>query len=80
MARLLGMDVRPDHPTVGREADGNGSTPTKRRAPREWRGRPIAARARVERGERADGPGERERARVRDVERAKQGGQPLSTA
>ena len=82
MARLLGMAVQPDSSAFGRDAGGNGRTPTKRRAPRGWRARPNTATARVERVERverADGPSERERARVRDVGRATQGGQPLST-
>lgn len=79
MVRLLGMPVRPDRSTVAREAGGNGRTPTKRRAPREWRAHPNTATARLEGVECADGPSERERARVRDAERATQGGQPLNT-
>lgn len=59
MVRLLGMAARPDRSTVAREPGGNGCAPTKRRAPRGWRARPNTATARVERVERADGPGER---------------------
>lgn len=80
MVWLLGMAVRPDISTVGRETGGNGCTPTKRRALRGWRGRPNTATARVERVERADGPSEKERAPVRNAVRAKQAGRPLSTA
>lgn len=74
------MAVQPDDSTVGREAGGNGPTPTKRRAPRGWRGRLECGEVRrVEHNQRADGPSEKKKPRVRYVERAKQDGRPLST-